>query len=213
MTSNFSPSAKVLFFFSCFLFLFYSESFLYSASVFALVSAFFLFSKNLKRFVFSILGFALCTTFYFFGKAAAVPFFKLVSVLYLSFIFSNALSAEDFVSLPFYGKTALSKSFYIIWEISSSFAPFLRSELNCALLNLRINKNGRYGSYSLFPMLVNWSFLKIKLRKRDLYYSLFSRGFKDTDDLERLTEKNRFPKGDLFLYLQIILFTLWRIFF
>ncbi len=213
MTSYFSPPAKVLFFFSSFLLLFYSASFLFSASVFASVSVFFLFSKNFYRLIFSMLGFAFCAAVYFSGRTDAVPLFNLVSVLYLSFISAKVLSAEDFTSLPFFGKTALSKSFYMICEISSSFAPFLRSEIYCLFLNLKINKNSRYASYSLFPMLVNWSFLKIKLRKRDLYCSLFSRGFKDTDDLEALTEEKHFRTGDLFLYLPIILFALWRIFF
>ncbi|MBN2364161.1 hypothetical protein JXL83_08520 [candidate division WOR-3 bacterium] len=205
--------SKIIFvFFSSFLLL-CSPSLLFSALIFSSVAIFLSLSGSIKKALHPLFGTLVFIVLHNMGFPAKPEVWKLISMLYFSFFFAGIFSVDDLLSLPFTGKSAIMKSLYMICEISSSFAPFIRSELKGAVLTVKINGQKIPGSMTLFPMLANWSVLKIEHRKRDLFLSLSSRGFRDTDDLNFPGKTVLFRLGDTLLYSFIILFSSWRFLF
>lgn len=206
----FSSISKVLFvFFSSFLLL-CSPHFLFTALIFSFAALFLSLSGSIKKTLHPLFGTLLFIILHNLDFPAKPEIWKLISVLYFSFFFAGIFSVDDLLSLPFTGKSAIMKSLYMICEISSSFAPFIRSELKGAVLTVKINGRKKTDSWAFFPMLANWSVLKIEHRKRDLFLSLSSRGFRDTDDINFPGKTVLFRWGDTLLYSFIILFSSWR---
>ncbi|MBN1149931.1 hypothetical protein JXA84_01790 [candidate division WOR-3 bacterium] len=210
MKSSFSSPAKIFFVPFASIFLLVSSDPLYSALVFCVSSLLLVSMDRPEKSVLSLLGAFLSILVKNIFPDAVINCFKTISVIFLPFLWAKEISADDLLSLPLVGKTAFAKSLYMISEISSSFIPYMRSELAQTVFILKTFKLPKNSIFVKVPSLVAWSVMKIERRKINLYLSLKSRGFRDTDDLVFLGKPVFFSRKDILPYSALTLLLLVR---